>query len=109
MRLYAFAALLLALAAVPVGSQQRQTSPVNPEGAVVVDLAPATIAGEISGDRISNPDRQGDWPAIASSADGSLYAIWVEWNGKDADRIVVRRRDAQGQWGREIPIEDGNW
>jgi hypothetical protein len=81
----------------------------NPEGPANVGLPPAQIAGEVAGERISNPDKQGDWPAIASAKDGSLYAIWIEWNDKDADRVLVKRRDPQGHWGKEISIEDGNW
>ncbi len=61
---------------------------------------PANIAGEIPGDRASDPDKQSDWPAIAYAADGSLYAIYIEWNDKDADRVVVRRRDSAGAWGK---------
>src|SRR5260370_14767500 len=79
------------------------------EGRGGANLPPAQIAGEISGERISNPGKQGDWPAIAYGKDGSLWAFWIEWNDKDADRVLIRRRDPQGRWGNEIPIEDGNW
>src|SRR5258708_5642506 len=81
----------------------------NPEGPAAVNLPPAVVAGEIQGDRVSNPEKQGDWPAIAYTKDGSLWAIWIEWNDKDADRVLLRRRDPQGKWGGEIVIEDGNW
>jgi len=43
------------------------------EGPARVDLPPAQLAGEILGDRVSNPDKQGDWPAIAATQDGSLW------------------------------------
>jgi hypothetical protein len=79
------------------------------EGPAQVNLPPATIAGELPGERISDPGKQGDWPAIAYGKDGSLWAIWIEWNDKDADRVLVRRRDPQGNWGLPIPMEDGNW
>lgn len=79
------------------------------EGPAKVNLPPATLAGEISGERVSNADKQGDWPAISYARDGSLWAIWVEWNDKDADRVLVRRRDPGGKWGAQIAIEDGNW
>ena len=79
------------------------------EGGRRVNLPPAQVAGEIPGERVSNPDKQGDWPAIARGRDGSLWAVWIEWNDKDADRVLVRRRDAQGKWGAEIAIDDGNW
>jgi hypothetical protein len=79
------------------------------EGPARVNLPAGQIAGEIGGDRLSNPDKQGDWPAIAYSQDGSLWAIWIEWNDKNADCVMVRRRDPQGKWGGEIAIDDGNW
>jgi hypothetical protein len=102
-------------AAVTAGAQQKQggrkaaAAGRNPEAKVVLDLEPATIAGEIPGERASAPDKQSDWPAIAYSSDGALWTIFVEWNGRDADRIVARRRDASGAWGSPIVIEDGNW
>ena len=55
---------------------------------MVLNLAPAKIAGEIPGERVSDPEKQSDWPAIAYAADGSLYAVYVEWNDKDADRVA---------------------
>src|SRR5579872_2105176 len=81
----------------------------NPEAPQVVNMPAAKIAGEIPGDRVSDPNKQSDWPAIAASADGSLYAVYVEWNDKDADRVVLRRRDPAGAWGRPVAIDDGNW
>lgn len=73
------------------------------------NLAPAQTAGEIAAERFSDPAKQGDWPAIAAASDGSLWAIWIEWNDKDADRVLVKRRDPQGNWGAAIEIADGNW
>ncbi len=67
------------------------------------------LAGQIPGQAASDPGKQSDWPSIAAAADGSEYILYVEWNDKDRDRLVVRRRDAQGNWGPPIPIEDGNW
>ncbi len=81
----------------------------NPEGPVVGNLPPATLAGEIPASRVSDPGKQGDWPAVAASEDGSIWAAWVEWNDKDADRVLVRRRDPQGNWGAPIELKDGNW
>ena len=79
------------------------------EGPVVSNLPPATLAGEIAASRVSDPGKQGDWPAIAASEDGSLWTAWIEWNDKDADRLLVRRRDPQGRWGAAIEVKDGNW
>ncbi|MDQ6665356.1 MAG: hypothetical protein M3Z23_13300 [Acidobacteriota bacterium] len=81
----------------------------NPEGPAANNLPAAQIGGEVPGDRVSNPDKQGDWPAIAYAKDGALFAIWIEWNDKDADRVLVRRRDPQGKWGSEVALGDGNW
>lgn len=99
---------------VPLPSQQtparRQAAGgVNPEGPAAANMPPAQVAGEIPGERISNPGKQSDWPAIAAGADGSLWSAWIEWNDKDADRVLIRRRDAKGVWGSEIEIADGNW
>lgn len=112
-RLFLFASVLF-LTTFPVlapsrDSPARQGSVQNPEGPQSVALPAAQTAGEVPGDRVGNPDKQGDWPAIAYGRDGSLYVIWIEWNDKDADRVMVRRRDPQGRWGAEITIEDGNW
>ena len=81
----------------------------DPTGPTAADLPPAQIAGELPGDLVSDSGKQGDWPAIAYTRDGSLWAIWIEWNDRDADRVLLRRRDPQGKWGPEIPIADGNW
>jgi hypothetical protein len=81
----------------------------DPEATVVLNLAPATIAGEIPSERASDPNKQSDWPAIAWTSDGALWTVFVEWNDKDADRIVARRRDPARGWGAPIPIDDGNW
>ncbi|MCL5745670.1 MAG: hypothetical protein M1541_17385, partial [Acidobacteria bacterium] len=91
------------------GKGKKKKSGQNPEAAQVVNLPPATIAGEIPGDRASDPGRQSDWPAIAYSGDGSLYTVYIEWNDKDADRVIVRRRDAGGAWGQPVAIDDGCW
>lgn len=81
----------------------------NPEAPQIDDLGPARLSGEIPGDRASDPGKHSDWPAISYANDGSLYAIFIEWNDKDADRIVVRRRDPRGTWGAPVVIADGNW
>ena len=96
----------LILAQAPPG-EERTTN--NPEAAVDANLPPAQTAGEIAAERVSNPEKQGDWPALAACWDGSLWAIWIEWNDKDADRVLVKRRERQGNWGPEIAISDGNW
>src|SRR5690349_6376302 len=112
-----FALLLAVVVAVPVGMEGqggqkkgggKKKTGDNPEAPQMVNMPPAAITGEIPGDRASDMNKQSDWPAISSAADGSLYAIYVEWNDKDADRVVVRRRDPSGVWGNAIAIDDGN-
>ncbi|MCC6340979.1 MAG: hypothetical protein IT166_02205 [Bryobacterales bacterium] len=80
----------------------------NPEGPVPAG-EPAHFAGTIGGERASAEDKQADWPAIAHTSDGALWAIYIEWNGKDADRVLVRRRDTAGTWGPAWELADGNW
>ena len=111
MRLFRVALLLSFTSALFFGqtSEPEAQAPPNPEAAVASNLPPAQTAGEIPAERISNAGKQGDWPAIASCPDGSLWAIWIEWNDKDADRVLAKRRDPQGNWGPEIEIGDGNW
>ena len=108
--------LLIACIAASVDAQQKKggkkkagAAGQNPEASVVLNLEPAKIAGEIPGERASEANKQSDWPGIAYSADGAQWTVFVEWNDKDADRIVVRRRDAKGAWGAPIAIDDGNW
>src|SRR3954451_19990725 len=81
----------------------------NPEGPVMVDLGEAKLAADIPGERVSEAEKQSDWPAIAATPDGSLYTIYVVWNDKDADSIVVRRRAPAGKWDAPITIADGAW
>src|SRR5258708_39355823 len=52
----------------------------NPEGPVMVNLGEAKLAADTPGERVSEVEKQSDWPAVAATADGSLYAIYVVWN-----------------------------
>jgi hypothetical protein len=72
------------------------------------NLTPADFAGVIPATAASDPGRQSDWPAIARTADGALWIAFVEWNDKDADRILVRRRDASGQWSPPRELAGGS-
>ncbi len=89
--------------------QRKQAQGTNPEAAAAPSLADAKIAGEIQGDRASDPNQQGDWPAAAYTRDGSLWVAYVEWNDKDADRVLVRRKAPRGQWSAPVALADGNW
>jgi hypothetical protein len=111
---YTSIALVVLLCSLPAVGQQgkkkkKAADSANPEGPVVVNAAAMTIAGEIAGDRVSDPNKQGDWPAITNVRDGSQWAVWIEWNDKDADRVLVGHRVASGSWQAPIEIQDGNW
>src|SRR5215467_3670170 len=98
MRRLACLILITAITLNAQGKKKKKQTADNPEGPQIVNLGPAKIAGEIPGERVSEMQKQSDWPSIATTADGSLYAIYVVWNDKDADSIVVRRRDSGGKW-----------
>ena len=73
------------------------------------DLAPAHIAGELDAARVSAAERTADWPSIAAAPDGTLWAIYIEWDGKESDRVVVKKRGEEGGWSGPIVIHDGYW
>ena len=114
LRYTSLALIVLLSCSLPLAGQQAKkkknnpNSP-NPEGPIALNMGPMTIAGEISGERVSSPNHQGDWPAIATGRDGSQWAVWIEWNDKDADRVLVARRPANGAWQSPAEIQDGNW
>ncbi len=72
------------------------------------NLPLATIAGEAPAARVSEASMTADWPAVAAAGDGSLWTIYIEWNGQDRDRVLVRRQTAQGQWLDAIALDDGS-
>ena len=94
------AVLFLCAAAAAWGQQSLEEVPA-------ADLPPAEIAGEIPSERISARDTTGDWPALAAADDGTVWAAWVEWDGADSDRVLVRRRAPSGAWGAAAAIADG--
>ncbi len=117
-----FAALVLAISVCtpPLAAQGKNTdgqkkkgakksAEPNPEAAVVLTLAPAAIAGELPGERASDPGKQSDWPSIAYASDGAAFAAFIEWNDKDADRVLVRRKPPGGAWSAATELADGNW
>ncbi len=88
--------------------KESEPKPGNPEAPIVFDMPAMTIAGEVAGERVSNPDKQGDWLAIAYGGDGALGAIWIEWNDKDPDRVLVSRKPAHGAWQPPITATISN-
>src|SRR6185295_14253413 len=81
----------------PVALALAPARPPNPEAPDRIGLPPATIAGEIAA-AVTGPERQSDWPAAATAADGAIWLAFIEWNGKDADRVLVRRKAPNGAW-----------
>jgi hypothetical protein len=98
-------ALFLLVAVCPAQKKaQKKKAEFAARAEPALQLGPA-IDGEAAGD----PGKQSDWPAIAYGSDGTLWTIYIEWNDKDADRVLVRRRSPQGAWSAPIAIDDGNW
>ena len=60
---------------------KKQKKADNPEGPRIVNLGEAKLAADTPGERVSEAEKQSDWPAVAAAADGSLYAVYVEARG----------------------------
>ena len=99
--------LILALATAVLQAQQ----PAPPERQWVRETryqpSPLRLAGEFPGSPVSRPGHTADWPAIAYGADGTLYCAYVEWDGKQADRIMARIH--KPRTGPSEPIEISGW
>ncbi len=83
----------------------------------VAELPAAEVAGEVAAARVSSAGRTADWPAVAAAADGALWTAYIEWDGEDADRVVVRRRGSStgdgageraGAWGEPVVVGDAH-
>ncbi|MGH9674610.1 MAG: TolB family protein, partial [Bryobacteraceae bacterium] len=97
-------ACLIALAA---PAQQKQGQQKKAAKQAPAPRVLPRLGGEIDGQALSDPGRQSDWPAAAYAGDGSLYVAYVEWNDKDADRVLVRRRDPAGRWAEPVAVSAG--
>src|SRR5579859_6550764 len=63
MRRLACLILITAIALYAQGKKKKkQAAADNPEGPQIVNLGQAKLAGEIPGDRVSEPEKQSDWP-----------------------------------------------
>ncbi len=92
----------------PPAPAQEPASPTALEGPPA-NLPEAKIAGELPGSRVSPEEITADWPAAAVTSDGATWVAWIEWDGKGADRVVLRRSSDGAAWAAPIVIEDGNW
>lgn len=105
--------MLLSLAAGSLMAQERKKGAKKKQApspeASLPEGQPARFAGVIQARRASVGDRQSDFPSISYSRDGALWLIYIEWNDKDADRVLVRRKAPNGDWGEAIELADGNW
>jgi hypothetical protein len=111
-RIWLLAALVAAAAVISLKLEPRTAEAQQPKAqpkAKGEELPPATVAGEVAAVRVSRPEMTADWPAVAAAgADGSLWTIYVEWDGKDRDRVLVRRQPASGTWSEPIALEDNS-
>ncbi|HID75585.1 MAG TPA: hypothetical protein EYP56_06260 [Planctomycetaceae bacterium] len=72
-------------------------------------LPPATVAGQIPAERITDGRLQSEWPAVAVAPSGAIWLAFVQWNGKDKDRVLLIRRPPGGEWSDPIHLDDGGW
>ncbi len=66
-------------------------------GPLRANLPPAAIAGEVPAARLSDPEVTADWPAASGP-----WTIWIEWDGKDRDQVVVRKGETT------VTLDDGS-
>ncbi len=90
------------------GGKKKQASADGLETGAGVTLPQAKFAGTIPAEPASDPGKQSDWPAIAHTADGALWIAYVEWNDKDADRVLIRRKPVGGDWSAPVELKDGS-
>jgi len=102
--------LIVALVtALPIGARRERAQAGAGRRRAANQLPPATIAGEIPAEAVTTGEKQSDYPALCVTPDGTTWVAYVEWNGKDADRVVVRRQPNGGQWSEAVELRDGCW
>jgi hypothetical protein len=87
------------------GGKQKQAGSIESPAPVNAPLP--DLAGTLAAEAFSDREKQSDYPAIAYANDGALWTAWVEWNDKEADRVLARRRGANGQWSVPVPVSQG--
>lgn len=90
-------------AQVSLGAPRRQGRRGRPQ------LPAAKIAGELPAEVVSDPSRQSEWPALAVSTGGTRWVAYVEWDGRERDRVLVRQRPKEGAWLPAVELDDGGW
>ena len=81
---------LLLLTITPLQAQQQSTPERQWVRETRYQPSPLRLAGDLPGTAVGIPRHTADWPAITYGTDGTLYCAYVEWNGKQADRVVAR-------------------
>lgn len=87
---------------------QRQQARAGRAQPVPITTIEGALVGEIPAGRISAPDRQSQWPAIAALPE-VLVVAYVQWNGKDADNVVVAQRLSNAPRWHTTVLDDGCW
>jgi hypothetical protein len=106
-------ALVLTAICALLPAQQKKRKAAGQKQSDSVESPPADnaalpdLAGVLAAEAVSDKEKQSDYPAIAYAADGSLWMVWVEWNDKDADRVMARRRSPQGAWSEPVQVSQG--
>jgi hypothetical protein len=114
-RLWAAIAAGAAIVAVCLlaAQQPKKTQPKKAAQRAAVPLAAEAadlrLGPEITASRATDPGKQSDWPALACGREGTLWLAFIEWNDKDADRVMVRRKRPGGEWSAPVALDDGNW
>jgi len=88
------------------GGRQAATPPPARPRAQPAPQAPPVTYPVLEARRVSGGERQSDYPALAATAGGALWAAWLEWDGKAADAVVVRRLDGTGE-RNAVVLADG--
>ena len=76
---------------------------------VPITEIPNALLGTIEAERITEPDRQSDWPVITHAADGALWAAYLQWDGAESDAVYVKRWPVGGEWSEPVMLDDGCW
>ncbi len=97
--------------AVPTAAPEARPSYFQLQRKEMDSLRPAKVAGEIEARRVTDPARTADWPDLAAAPDGSLWAVYIDWDRGASDRVVVQRQASSGEstseWGAPIILDDG--
>lgn len=72
----------------------------------IVDVAEERPAERVSAVGAGAPATD-DFPAVTVTADGAVWAAYLEWNRANSDRVLLRRKGADGKWSDSVELKDG--